>query len=676
MTTYVGDDHDNYPYSAVTYIEVEYPDGARSSGSGVVVGKNDVLTASHVIYSDANGGLAEEITVYPGKDGSENPYGSYEGGYANYFEVDQDNDGMSTRRESENDIALLGFEEEIGDITGWFGIDFLAGDGNFNLTGYPGAYSDFSGPRMTNDFGSAFVGLSDVWNHGTIEAYPGHSGGPLWYSSNDGQYVAGIASTGSWAADVFAQRDNIPEWIRGNNFLLDENQPPVASDDQVTMAAGTTVTFDVLSNDSDPDGDSLSLTNLANSANGQALITNDDSISYTPDSGFTGTDLFTYTVADDNGGTDTATVEVTVETPNRAPSLEAMPSQTVEENSPVGMTVVQASATDPDGDTFSYGLDGADAAAFAIDSVSGEITLAASPDFEAPADADGDNTYELTVRATDADGEASDESFTVDVVDVNDTDDTTEPDNPTDDPQARVFLAADGDFTIADAAVVFGRSGGDEAVELTPGALGVRLDGNVETVTLPQPLSSTTFQVRDGRLEVRDDSEPLITFTSGLNEAVTLQFNDGEGTLTQTGAERFSLAGPGGEASIGDSPVTPEIGLGGAVKVDGSDDGRTFDAASGDTTLEFADGDYDVTVDSFAEGDELDFADVAGSNEAILNILADSDLSDGQKTLSATDPADGQAVTVTLTGLTTGQDVAVFNAGSFANAFGSDALVV
>ena len=257
-----------------------------------------------------------------------------------------------------------------------------------------------------------------------------------------------------------------------------------------------------------------------------------------------------------------------------------------------------------------------------------------------------------------------------------DTDDTTEPDNPTDDPQARVFLAADGDFTIADAAVVFGRSGGDEAVELTPGALGVRLDGNVETVTLPQPLSSTTFQVRDGRLEVRDDSEPLITFTSGLNEAVTLQFNDGEGTLTQTGAERFSLAGPGGEASIGDSPVTPEIGLGGAVKVDGSDDGRTFDAASGDTTLEFADGDYDVTVDSFAEGDELDFADVAGSNEAILNILADSDLSDGQKTLSATDPADGQAVTVTLTGLTTGQDVAVFNAGSFANAFGSDALVV
>jgi V8-like Glu-specific endopeptidase len=57
MTTYVGNDHDNYPYSAVTYIEAEYPNGTIREGSGVVVGKNDVLTASHIIYSDANGGL-------------------------------------------------------------------------------------------------------------------------------------------------------------------------------------------------------------------------------------------------------------------------------------------------------------------------------------------------------------------------------------------------------------------------------------------------------------------------------------------------------------------------------------------------------------------------------------------------------------------------------------------
>jgi hypothetical protein len=169
---------------------------------------------------------------------------------------------------------------------------------------------------MTNDFGSAFAGIYDfVWDYGTIESYSGSSGGPLWYSSNDGPYVAGIVSTDGWAVDVFAQRDNISDWIEGNNFLLDENQIPVASNDQETTVAGTQVTVDVLANDSDPDGDSLSLTNVANPANGTASITQDDEVRYTPESGFTGQDSFDYTVQDSDGEIDTASVTVDLERP-------------------------------------------------------------------------------------------------------------------------------------------------------------------------------------------------------------------------------------------------------------------------------------------------------------------------------------------------------------------------
>lgn len=55
-----------FPYSTVTYITVQWPDGTRSSGSGVVVGPNDVLTAMHVVFNSDRGGWASELAIYPG----------------------------------------------------------------------------------------------------------------------------------------------------------------------------------------------------------------------------------------------------------------------------------------------------------------------------------------------------------------------------------------------------------------------------------------------------------------------------------------------------------------------------------------------------------------------------------------------------------------------------------
>ena len=78
MTTInVWPQNDDYPYSAVVLIQVTYPNGLAAFGSGVMVGENDVLTASHLLYSSANGGAATSVTISPGYDNGIAPYGSY-----------------------------------------------------------------------------------------------------------------------------------------------------------------------------------------------------------------------------------------------------------------------------------------------------------------------------------------------------------------------------------------------------------------------------------------------------------------------------------------------------------------------------------------------------------------------------------------------------------------------
>ena len=100
------------------------------------------------------------------------------------------------------------------------------------------------------------------------------------------------------------------------------NVAPQAQDDAVTTAFGTAVVVDVLANDSDADGDALSVASVTQPSNGSVTVGADGRVSYVPATGFSGVDTFTYTVTD-GAATATAMVRVTVEPepagPNSAP---------------------------------------------------------------------------------------------------------------------------------------------------------------------------------------------------------------------------------------------------------------------------------------------------------------------------------------------------------------------
>ena len=90
------------------------------------------------------------------------------------------------------------------------------------------------------------------------------------------------------------------------------NDAPTAVDDSYTVGENSSNNlFDVLANDVDLEGDSLTLVAVGGAANGTAVIS-DTTILYTPHQDFIGTDSFTYTVTDGTI-TDTATVVVTIE---------------------------------------------------------------------------------------------------------------------------------------------------------------------------------------------------------------------------------------------------------------------------------------------------------------------------------------------------------------------------
>ncbi len=126
-------------------------------------------------------------------------------------------------------------------------------------------------------------------------------------------------------------------------------EAPVAVDDSLTTAEDSQGQVDVLANDSDVDGDALSVAGSTDGAHGVVSCQPSGTCTYGPAANYAGADAFTYTVSDGNGGTDVGTVSVTVTPENDAPVAddEALTTQV---DTPANVNVLTGDA-DVDGDT-------------------------------------------------------------------------------------------------------------------------------------------------------------------------------------------------------------------------------------------------------------------------------------------------------------------------------------
>lgn len=154
--------------------------------------------------------------------------------------------------------------------------------------------------------------------------------------------VTGVLTTGLSADHTFTNTavitttaESDPGDNRGAAAVTVRNVAPVAEDDVAMTDEDTPVSVGVLSNDSDANGDPLSVVVVGAPADGVAALGGPDTVVYTPTVGFMGTDTFTYTVSDGNL-TDDAIVTIIVTSANTPPTISNIPDQTTQMSTPVG----------------------------------------------------------------------------------------------------------------------------------------------------------------------------------------------------------------------------------------------------------------------------------------------------------------------------------------------------
>ena len=128
-----------------------------------------------------------------------------------------------------------------------------------------------------------------------------------------------------------------------------------------------------------------------------------DTLVFAPATSYVGAATFTFKVVDGSAAGSTATYTATVNVQDDGPSFTGtLPlTRSVPENSAAGTSVgVPVAASDPDGDTITFSLSGADAAGFEVDATSGQMTVAQ----DAALDYETQDTHEVTVNIHDGQG--------------------------------------------------------------------------------------------------------------------------------------------------------------------------------------------------------------------------------------------------------------------------------
>jgi VCBS repeat-containing protein len=406
----------------------------------------------------------------------------------------------------------------------------------------------------------------------------------------------------------------------------------------------------------------------------------------TPTDGGTNNVYDVQVTASDGTLSDVQDIAVTVTNQNETPTITSnggggTASVNVAENNTAVTTVV---ATDPDAaTTIAYSISGgADAAKFTIDSATGALAFAAAPDFETPADAGGNNVYDVQVTASD--GALSDvQDIAVTVTNQNETPTITSNGGGA---TAAISIAENIAAvttvvaTDPDAAttLTYSISGGADAakftIDATTGALAFAAAPDFETPTDGGANNVYDVQVTASDGTLTDVQDIAVTVTN-QNETPTITSNGGGASATINLAENI--------ATVTTVVATdPDAGTTLTYSISGGADAAQFtiDAATG--ALAFAaapdfetptdvgsDNVYDVQVMA-SDGTLIDLQNIsvliANANEAptitsngggVTASVSVAENSTAVTTVVATDPDAGTTIAYSISG---GADAAKF----------------
>ncbi len=409
------------------------------------------------------------------------------------------------------------------------------------------------------------------------------------------------------------------------------NDGPIATADTATTDEDSGVTIDVLANDTDLDGDNLSVTSatLPDGVDGTVVINADGTVSFTPGGGFdalgageTQDVAITYTISDGQGGTSTSTATVTVTGTNDGP-VASNDTALTQETASVTLNVL-ANDTDLDGDSLSVT----------------DATLAAGVDGAVTVNADGTITFEPGPSfANLLEGESQQVDITYTISDGQGGTDTA---------TATVTVTGSTAGVIATADAV--TTGEDSSVTIDVLSNDVDLDGGVLSVVdavLPTGVDGTVVVNANGTISftpggefdalgVGESQDVVITYTVTNDGGLTTTSTTA--TVTVTGSNDGPIATADVATTDEDSSVTINV-LANDTDADTSDTLTVTDA----TLPVGVDGEVVVNPDgtiSFTPGAEFDALGVGDTQDVVITYT----ISDGQ---GGTDTA---TATVTVTG--------------------------
>ncbi|KAF0811278.1 Leukotoxin [Andreprevotia sp. IGB-42] len=295
------------------------------------------------------------------------------------------------------------------------------------------------------------------------------------------------------------------------------NDAPVAVNDSLSTAEDVVLTVNtstLLANDTDVDGNTLTVTGVSAATNGTVSLSN-GVVTFTPTANFNGQASFTYTVSDNHGGTTTATANITVTPVNDAPVTANQSKTTAEDTSVTGQIV----ASDVDGDALVYTIK--------TGPLNGSVTLNGNGSYIYAPNADYNGADSFTIRVSDGKGGTADSVVSVTVTPVNDA------------PTTNNATAAGTE---------------DQAGRIAVVLTGADIDGTVASFRLSNlPANGTLYTTAAGNTQVAINSDLAATGNS-----LTVYFKP---NADWNGSTTFSFAAKDNSGAVDATPATATISV-------------------------------------------------------------------------------------------------------------------